>query len=491
MKLKVKDVNLSTGGSSIAIINEKDALKLGVHASDRISIRRLRTGQTVIAVADISSEDISPGKIGLFEEPLRQLGIEDGVHVDVILTERPSSIQYISEKLQGAELSEKQIREIVADIVENHLSEVEMTYFVAGCYSTGLTMKETAALTRAIVETGTTLNLGKKIIMDKHCIGGVPNNRTTPIVVSILAALGYTMPKTSSRSITSPAGTADTMEVMTPVSLSLEKIKAVIAKTNACIVWGGGNMNMAAADDKLIRVRHPLSIDPEGMLLASIMAKKKAVGATHCLIDIPYGYMAKFSSKKAAMSLSNKFVQLGKLLGMKVRVVLTDGSQPIGNGIGPALEAHDIINILKGEGPNALREKCIFLASEMLSMVGEKNARQKVLEVLDSGKAHAKFREICIAQGGRKHFKIPHARHFFDISSSKDGEVMQINNKLISRIARIAGAPEDKAAGLYLRVHCGDKVKKGNVLFTIHAHNKLKMENAKRIAREYESITIK
>lgn len=159
----------------------------------------------------------------MFEEPLKQLGIEDGVHVDVILTERLHSSQHISDKLEGAELTEKQIREIVVDVVENHLSEVEMTYFVAGCYSTGLTMKETAALTKAIVETGTTLDLGKKIILDKHCIGGVPNNRTTPIVVPILAALGYTMPKTSSRSITSPAGTADTMEVMAPVSLSLEK----------------------------------------------------------------------------------------------------------------------------------------------------------------------------------------------------------------------------------------------------------------------------
>ena len=127
----------------------------------------------------------------------------------------------------------------------------------------------------------------------------------------------------------------------------------------------------------------------------------------------------------------------------------------------------------------------------MLSMVGEKNAREKVLDTLDSGKAYAKFKEICIAQGGRKHIKIPHARNFFDVASPKYGEVIQINNKLISRIARIAGAPEDKAAGLYLRVHCGDKVRKGNVLFTIHSQNKSKLENARKTARECGSITIK
>lgn len=490
MKLKVIDVNLSTGGPSIAIINEKDAKLLGIHASDRILIRRIKTGNTVISVADISSEHIHPGEIGLFEEPLKKLGAGRGVHVEVMPSERPRSLQYISAKLEGESLSKRQIYEIVKDIVENHLSEVEMTYFVAACYSKKLSMQETVHLTNAIVETGTRLNLNKKIILDKHCVGGVPNNRTTPIVVPILAALGYTMPKTSSRSITSPAGTADTIEVMAPVSLSLEKIKEVLAKTNACMVWGGGNMNLAAADDKLIRIRHPLSIDPEGMLLASIMAKKKAVGATHCLIDIPYGFMAKFPTKKSAESLSKKFVQLGRMLGMKVKVVMTDGSQPIGNGIGPALEAFDVINVLKGEGPNDLREKAIFIASEMLGMVGEKNAREKVLEVLDSGKAYAKFKEIIIAQGGRKKIKIPRAREFFDVLASKDGTVRQINNKVIARVARIAGAPEDKAAGLYLRVHCGDRVKKGSVLFTIHAQNKLKLNAAKEIAKESEHIVI-
>ncbi|HII15640.1 MAG TPA: AMP phosphorylase [Nanoarchaeota archaeon] len=491
MKLKVKDVNLSTGGSSIAIINELDAKKLGIHASDRISIRRLRTGQQAIAVADISSADISPGQIGLFEEPLKQLGIEEGTHVDVLPTERPHSIQYISAKLEGKELTEKQIREIVVDIVENHLSEVEMTYFVAACYSSKLTIDEAAALTKAIVETGTSLGLNKKVIIDKHCIGGVPNNRTTLIVVPIMAALGYTMPKTSSRSITSPAGTADTMEVMAPVSLSLEKIKEVLAKTNACMVWGGGSLNLAAADDKLIRIRHPLSIDPEGMLLASIMAKKKAVGATHCIIDIPYGFMAKFATQESAMKLGKKFSMLGKMLGMKVKVLLTDGSQPIGNGVGPALEAFDVISVLKGEGPNDLREKSIFLASEMLQMVGEKNPRARVLEVLDSGRAYAKFKEIAIAQGGRKHIRLPKARYFYDVVAAKDGVVRQINNKAIARIARIAGAPDDKAAGLYLRVHCGDKTKKGSVLFTIYAQGRMKLDSAKSTAEEYQAVEIR
>ncbi len=490
MKLKVKDVNLSTGGPFIAILNEQDAKKLGIRAAERVKVIRLRKKQQIVAVADIATSGIKPGEVGLFEELLKNLGIKAGMHIDVELSAKPSSVKHISDKLHGMELAEKSINEIIDDIMHNRLSEVEMAYFVAGCYSEGLSMKETAALTNAIVRSGTVLGLNKKVIVDKHCVGGVPNNRTTPIVVPIMAALGYTIPKTSSRSITSPAGTADAVEVVAPVSLSLEKLKEVVNKTNACMVWGG-SINLAAADDKLIRVRHPLSLDPEGMLLASILAKKKAVGATHVLIDIPCGYMAKFTSKKAAALVGVKFVALGKMLGIKIKVVLTDGSQPVGNGIGPALEMMDVINVLKGNGPTDLREKAVYIAVEMLKLVNEKNPEQKVLDALDSGKAYGKFLEIVVAQGGRKHIHLPKARNFYDILSLKTGSVSLINNKGIASVAKFAGAPEDKAAGIYLRVHNGDKVNKGEVLFTIYAKNKMKLKEAVEAANTVEHVLVR
>ncbi|MBU2639046.1 MAG: thymidine phosphorylase [Nanoarchaeota archaeon] len=490
MKLKVKDVDLSTGGPFIAILHEQDAKSLGINAAERVRISRLKKKQQIVAVADIATSGIKPGEVGLFEEPLKHLGVKAGMHIDIELSARPSSVKHISEKLNSMELSECKINDIIDDIMNNRLSEVEMAYFVAGCYTEGLSMKETAALTKAIVKSGAVLGLKKKVIVDKHCVGGVPNNRTTPLVVPIMAALGYTMPKTSSRSITSPAGTADAVEVVAPVSLSLEKLKEVVSKTNACMVWGG-SINLAAADDKLIRVRHPLSIDPEGMLLASILAKKKAVGATHVLIDIPCGYMAKFKSKKVAEALGAKFVALGRMLGMKVKVVLTDGSQPIGNGIGPALEMVDVISVLKGNGPTDLREKAVYIAVEMLKLVNEKNPEQKVLDALDSGKAFAKFMEIVIAQGGRKHIRIPKARHFYDVVAVKSGPVSLINNKGIAVIAKFAGAPEDKAAGIYLRVHKGDKVKKGEVLFTIYAKSKMKLKSAVDVADNVEHVVMR
>nr|VDS10957.1 AMP phosphorylase [uncultured Candidatus Pacearchaeota archaeon] len=490
MKLKVKDVDLSTGGPVIAILNEKDAKAMGINAAERVSVSRLKKKNQIVAVADIATSGIKPGEVGLFEEPLKQLGIKGGVRVDIGLSARPISVKHISEKLNSVELSEKKINEIIDDIMNNRLSEVEMAYFVSACYTEGLSMKETAALTNAIVYSGSVLGLKKKVIIDKHCVGGVPNNRTTPIVVPLLASLGYTMPKTSSRSITSPAGTADTVEVVAPVSLTLKKLKEVVAKTNACMVWGG-SINLAAADDKLIRIRHPLSIDPEGMLLASILAKKKAVGATHVIIDIPCGYMAKFSSKKKAENLASKFVALGKMLGMKIKVVITDGSQPIGNGIGPAMEMVDVISVLKGNGPTDLREKAVYIAVEMLKIVNEKNAEQKVLDALDSGRAYEKFMEIVVAQGGRKHICIPKARNFHDIKAPKDGAVSLINNKGVAVIAKFAGAPEDKAAGIYLRVHKGDKVKKGEVLFTIYSKSKMKLNSAIDTTNCVEHVVVK
>lgn len=489
MKLKVKDVDIASGGIFIAVLHEKDALDLAIHASDRIFIKRVRTNKHITAVADIATGGVKQGEIGLFEEGLKKLEVKNNDSVEVECGRPPSSLQIIKDKLDGKTLTEDQINLIIEDIIENRFSEKEMTYFVSGCYTQGLTLKETAHLTKAIVKSGAQLKFNDKIILDKHCIGGVPNNRTTMIVVPILAALGYKIPKTSSRSITSPAGTADTMEVLAPVNHTEIKIKHIVQKTNGCVAWGG-NTSLAAADDKLIRVRHPLKIDPEGMLLASILAKKKAVGATHVLIDIPYGYGAKIGSKKEAKRLGQKFKRLSNKLDMKIRVILTDGSQPIGNGIGPALEAIDVISVLKSDGPNDLRAKSVYMATELLRMLKVKNAHKKVIKTLNSGKAYEKFQEIIQAQGGKKHISIPKAKYFHAVLAKSHGKVKSINNKAISNIATNAGAPQEKAAGLYLRVNKNQKVKKGETLFTIYSNSKNKLKYAIKTAKKFEAIKL-
>jgi len=427
----------------------------------------------------------------LFSEAFKALGVEENTSVNVGIAKLPKALGFIHDKLDGKTLGKSQIDTIVEDIVENKISTVELTYFVAGCYTSGLDMKETAYLTEAIVNTGDRLKFdGQKMVLDKHCIGGVPGNRTTMIVTPIIAAAGFFMPKTSSRAITSAAGTADTMEVLAPVNLPKKKLEKVIKKTKACMAWGGA-MRLAGADENMVRVRHPLSLDPEGMLLASILAKKKAVGATHVIIDIPYGPSAKVKTKQAAKKLKKKFEKLSRLVGLKVKVVLTDGSQPVGNGIGPALEARDVLSVLHGDGPSDLMERSIFLASELLKMAHVKKPKKVALDILQSGRALEKFKEIVVAQGGNKNFKVPTAKFYHPVYSKVSGTVRSFNNRELAKIARVAGAPADDVAGIYLNAKKGDSIKKGDVLFFIHAKNKDKLENAVSFLRNMSPVSVR
>ena len=403
---------------------------------------------------------------------------------------KPKSVFFIKKKLRGEKLDYNEIHQIVKDIVDNKLTDIELTYFVASTYIHELTIKETVYLTNAVINTGKTLKLNKYPIVDKHCIGGVAGNRTTMVVVPILAAAGLTIPKTSSRSITSPAGTADTMEVMCNVSFTLEELKKIVLKTNGCLVWGGA-VNLAPADDKIIRVEHPVSLDPVGQLLASILAKKKSVSATHLLIDIPVGKGAKIEKKSEAEELKRRFELIGKKLGFVMKVVLTDGRQPIGNGIGPGLEAIDVLKVLMNEkdAPQDLREKSIKMAGELLELakkVKKGYGYKMAKDIIDSGMAYKKMVEIIKTQGGKitEPNKIKLAKLRLDIKAEQHGTIREINGKIISKIAKIAGAPQDKGAGLYLNVHVGDKVNKDSILYTIYSENNEKLEYAKDLVKD-------
>jgi len=316
---------------------------------------------------------VRPKEIALSSEIRKRMKLRKGQPVDVNLSTIPQSTFYIKDKLDGKKLSTDQIKEIIRDIVNNSLSQAELSLFISSMYIRGMDFKETVALINAILASGNLLKLGKKTIVDKHSVGGVPGNRTTPIVVSICAVAGLTMPKTSSRSITSAAGTADVIETIARVEFSIEELKKIIKKTNACMVWGGA-LGMVPADSKILDTEKMLKIDPEAQLLASIMSKKLAVGSEYILIDIPYGKRAKVSRKKA-LHLKKKFERLGKHFKKEIRVVLTKGNQPIGKGIGPALELMDILCILdpEKEGPKDLEDKSLsFSIGPKISSIGFK-----------------------------------------------------------------------------------------------------------------------
>ncbi|MBD3156630.1 thymidine phosphorylase [Candidatus Peregrinibacteria bacterium] len=483
MSFKPKRIPIRVGHRYVAILNETSAEKLDVRASERIDL--FVGKKELTAIVDITdNKELKDNQIGLFAETWDKLGVTSRNTIKVKVAPKPQADQHIKEKLEGERLTAKEMDIIVKDIVNDDLSDIEMTYFVAGCFTRGLSDRETADLTKAIVKHGGKLTFRHKIVMDKHCIGGVPGNRTTMLVVPMITALGYVMPKTSSRAITSPSGTADTMEVVANVKNDVDTLKKIAKKAGGFITWGGG-VDLAAADDKLIRVRYPLKLDPQGMLLASIMAKKYSVSSNNVIIDIPMGDQGKVKTKKEANVLKKRFLRIAKLLGMKMKVVITSADQPVGYGIGPLFEVEDIMKILKNEpgAPEDLKKKSIMLVTELLYLTGKYKfkyqAKKEARAVLETGKAWKQFQKIVKAQGKKRLPK--RGEHTFVVKAKKAGTIKSIHNKLIANIARTAGAPQDKGAGIIIHKKIGDIIKKGEPLYTVYTENKTRITYVKKL----------
>ncbi|NNF96338.1 MAG: thymidine phosphorylase family protein, partial [Halobacteria archaeon] len=348
--LKLRRVAIDTYHENVAYLHRNCALYRaeGFQALSKVEI--LANGTCIYAVLNIVDDDsiVSPDELGLAEQAFDQLGMEAGHLVRVDHSEPPHSMDGVRRKISGERLTLADFRAITRDITHNRYSKMEMAAFLVANEQSGLDREEIMSLTRAMIETGGRLKWHEPLVADKHCIGGIPGNRTTMLIVPIIAAHGLLIPKTSSRAITSPAGTADSMSVLARVDLSPEEMHRVVNKTHACLAWGG-KADIAPADDILISVERPLGIDSEGQMIASILSKKLAAGATHLLLDIPVGPTAKVRQMNQALRLRKLFEFVGDRLGLHIEVVISDGSQPIGRGIGPALEARDIMQVLEND----------------------------------------------------------------------------------------------------------------------------------------------
>ncbi len=461
----------------IVILNKEDAEELDVKPLDRIEMAYRK--KKMVAIVNVAERFIRPGEIGLYSLVAEKLHVKRGKRINVTPSLLPISLMYIRRKLMGRTLKSSEIREIVQDVVNQKLSEIELTSFVVALYNHGMTMDETAALASSMTETGQILHLGKKEIYDKHSIGGVSGDKTSMLLVPTIAAAGLTIPKTSSRAITSPAGTADRFECLAPVELEMEEMKRVIKSTNGCLVWGGA-IDLAPADDIFIKIEYPLSIDP--LLLPSVMSKKMAVKARNLVIDIPTGRGTKVKTIGEANELAKKFIDLGSKLGMRVSCCSTFGEQPLGYGVGPALEAREALQAaLTGRGPFDVVDKLVNIAGTLLAFKGLRNPKEKALEILRSGKVGKKLKEIIAAQGGNPKIRpqdIPIGPECVRVTSAKSGKVWWISNESIIRIARETGAPKNKGAGILLCKKIGDPVRKGDTLFTIYSEKNYKLNRA-------------
>jgi len=487
MKLRAKLLDIQAGGRRIAILDDETAGLLGVYSSDRVKISY--KNKQIVAIVNIAG-NFPRNHIGLYREISEMLKIKTGESVEVQHAHIPESLSYVQDKIRGERLRENKIKAIVRDVVQHHLSDAEIAAFVTALYVRGLSMIEIEALSRAIVETGCTLKFDKKPILDKHSIGGIPGDKTTILIVPIIAAAGFIIPKTSSRAITSPAGTADRVENLCPVNLTIEEITEVVNKTNGCMVWGGA-LELAPADDLFIQVEYSLGIDP--LLLSSIMSKKKAIGATHVVIDIPTGRGAKIKTIGEAHTLAYDFIELGKRLETNIQCAITFGEQPLGFAIGPALEAKEALETIMGNGPADLKEKATDVAGILFEMIGVENGKRKADKILQSGKAERKIREIIEAQGGNPKIKpddIKIGDKKAEITSETNGKVLWINNQGIVQVAREAGAPKEKGAGVKLKVKLGEQIKKGEVIFEIYAERNTKLEEAINSAKKLQPVGV-
>jgi AMP phosphorylase len=487
MQLIATSLEIEAGGPLIVVLNKDDAGELGVISSDRIFLKY--KNQHAICIINISEES-ARGEIGVYKEVTKRLDLIKGAELRVEAARRPESLDFIREKINGQRLTTWKIERIVGDVIERHLSDIELASFVTALYIHGVSMEEVEALSRTMVWSGETINFGKGPILDKHSIGGVPGDKTTLVVTPIIAAAGYTIPKSSSRAITSPAGTADRMEVLAPVNLSYEEIKETVEKVGGCIVWGG-SIDLAPADDLFIRVEYPLSIDP--LLLPSIMSKKKAMGSTHVVVDIPVGTSAKIKTVAEAEQLANDFIELGSRFDMNIQCAVTEGSQPIAYNIGPILEAREALETLHGKGPHELVNKATNIAGILLEMTGNENGRQIAHDLIYNGKALNKMMEIIGAQGGNPELQpedLEPGDHNYDVLAPRDGRVLWFNNSDLVRIARAAGTPNSKGAGIRLFSKIGDKVKEGKPMYRVYSESASKLDNALKLLETLNPIEV-
>ncbi|HWI81148.1 thymidine phosphorylase family protein [Ramlibacter sp.] len=456
----------------------------GFEAQSRIEVA-LRERTIVATLNVVTGEFLSPDEAALSEAAWRLLQAAEG---DVATMRHPpplESLGHVRAKVYGRHLTPGAFGAIIADVAAGRYSDLQLAAFVTACAGEGLDLDETASLTRAMVDVGERMSWGPGLVLDKHSVGGLPGNRTTMLIVPIVAACGLRMPKTSSRAITSPAGTADTMETLAPVALDVPQIKRVVERTGGCIVWGGA-VRLSPADDILIRVERPLDLDSQGQLVASVLSKKAAAGATHVVIDMPVGPTAKVRSARDAQRLGQQLEQVGAALGLQVRVIHTDGLAPVGRGIGPALEARDVLAVLQRQpdAPGDLAVRAAGLAGQLLEVGGAAAAGQGAelaLAVLRDGRAWRKFREICAAQGGMR--EPPVAAHRHQIAAQRSGCVVAVDNRRLARIAKLAGAPQTPSAGIDLHVRTGQFVERGEPLFTLHADSPGELAYAVEYAR--------
>lgn len=482
----------------IVFLNPKQALAYGITVHDKVSIIRLDWEEVV---GDVSfSNRVTVWTIAISAELAKRYKFRNLEMVWVCLTEWASvTTTAIRKKMRWTSISYEETLAIIKDISENKLDDVMMTYYVASSFFYPTTDKEMFQTAKAMAECGVMFKYPKwEIVADKHCIGWVPGNETTMIMIPLLASLWIKMPKNFSKAITSPAATGECVNVLMDVNFDKAWIEKLIEENNCCLVRGW-SLDLAPADDKLIKVQYPLSMQSRAKVVSSIMAKKYAMWVTHSVIDIPVWPTAKVTTMKEARDWKKKFEYVGKKLWIKMNVQITKANEVIGNGVWAVLQVREVLRVLQqhAKRPLDLENKAILLSSKIIQIAGlakGKKAEALARKQLESWAAWKMMQQIIKAQNGRNpDIQSEDLKPWIftkEVLAEKNGKIKKVDLHHVNHIARRLGCPAIDEAGIYFSKKLGDKVKKWDVLFTMYATAQNKIDLALEQNKEKPAMTI-
>ncbi|MCR5082792.1 MAG: pyrimidine-nucleoside phosphorylase [Parasporobacterium sp.] len=401
----------------------------------------------------------------------------------------------IRKKRDGFDLTKEEIDFFVQGYTKGEIPDYQASAFAMAVYFKGMTETETANLTLSMSESGDMVDLsqfGDKTV-DKHSTGGV-GDKTSLVIAPVVSSLGAVMAKMSGRGLGHTGGTVDKLESIEGfrVELSSEEFRKQVEKIGVAVVGQSGNL--APADKKLYALRDvTATVDCIPLIASSIMSKKLAAGAKTIVLDVKCGSGAFMKTLEDARKLADEMEKIGKNCGRNVVAIITNMDIPLGNAVGNALEVKEVIDLLKGNGPEDLKEECVCLCSNIIALeekISIDEAKKKVEEVLANGKAFEKFKEWIKAQGGNINMienpeLLPSTDYIYELKAEESGYLTAMDAEKIGTASVLLGAgrekkddPIDYGAGIIIKKKPGDKVDKGDVLAVLHASDEKKFGDA-------------
>jgi pyrimidine-nucleoside phosphorylase len=414
-------------------------------------------------------------------------------------------VDLIEKKRDGKELNTKEIQYIINGYTDGSIPDYQVSALTMAIFFKGMTEKERADLTMAMVESGDQIDLTaiEGVKVDKHSTGGV-GDTTTLVLGPLVAAVGVPVAKMSGRGLGHTGGTIDKLEAVSGFHVEIENEEFIRLVNENKLAVIGQSGNLTPADKKLYSLRDvTATVNSIPLIASSIMSKKIAAGADAIVLDVKTGAGAFMKSLDDSKELAQAMVNIGNNVGRKTMAVISDMSQPLGFAIGNALEVKEAIDTLRGEGPKDLTELCMALGSHMVYLANKasslEEARQKLEEVVNNGSALESFKTFLQSQGGDASVvddpdTLPKAKYVVELPAKKEGYVSEIVADAVGTAAMWLGAGRatkesqiDLAVGLELRKKMGDFVQQGESLVTIHS-NQEDIEKVKE--KLYESISI-